>query len=45
MKSAHIGTHLGDRHIEEAENDPNIKLMASPDKMGGSGDEASSNSN
>jgi hypothetical protein len=39
MKSAHVGTYLGDRLIEEAENDPNIKLAESPIKSDGEGDE------
>ena len=26
MKSQHLGTYQGDRHIEDAENDPTIKL-------------------
>jgi hypothetical protein len=28
MKQSHIGTYQGDRLIEEAENDPNIKLSS-----------------
>ncbi len=39
MKSTHVGTYLGDRLIEEAENDPNIKLAESPIKSDGEGDE------
>lgn len=37
MKSEHVGTYLGDRLIEEAESDPNIKLSESP--MKGESDE------
>ena len=32
LKSQHLGTYQGDRHIEEAENDPNINLGESPTK-------------
>ena len=38
MKSTHVGTYLGDKLIEEAENDPNIKLADSPVKSDGEGD-------
>lgn len=39
MKSAHVGTYMGDRLIEEAENDPNIKLAESPMKADSEGEE------
>ena len=38
MKSAHVGTYMGDRIIEEAENDPNIILSESPVKSDSEGD-------
>jgi hypothetical protein len=38
MKASHVGTYMGDRLIEEAENDPNIKLAESPVKSDGEGD-------
>jgi hypothetical protein len=38
MKSAHVGTYMGDLLIEEAENDPNIKLADSPVKSDGESD-------
>lgn len=43
MKSAHVGTYMGDRLIEEAENDPNIKLAESPMKSDGEGESDSIN--
>jgi len=32
MNSQHLGTYQGDRHIEEAENDPSLNLGDSPEK-------------
>ena len=43
LKQSHLGTYMGDRLIEEAENDPNIKLSESPMKSDGEEDTDSAN--